>query len=121
MWLRCPSCSATCAYVAVLRQVIDVDRSNWDTRRMSVRSDQKNRGELTIEQEEELKKKIADTSWMIDKDKQQIQQTQDKVAAYEYEFKKIQVRGHAMRTCPAGQPHKLTRRMRPESRGLTSW
>lgn len=121
MWLRCPSCSAACAYVAVLRQVIDVDRSNWDTRRMSVRSDQKNRGELTIEQEEELKKKIADTSWMIDKDKQQIQQTQDKVAAYEYEFKKIQVRGHAMLTCPAGWPHKLTRRMRPESRGLTSW
>ena len=54
-------------------------------------SDSKNRGELTIEQEEELKKKIADTSWMIDKDKQQIQQTQDKVASYEYEFKKIQV------------------------------
>jgi len=27
---------------------------------------------------------------MIDKDKQQIQQTQDKVASYEHEFKKIQ-------------------------------
>lgn len=74
-----------------------MDRSNWDTRRTSVPSDSKNRGELTIEQEEELKKKIADTSWMIDKDKQQIQQTQDKVASYEYEFKKIQVHAVAWR------------------------
>lgn len=44
-----------------------------------------------MEQEAELKKKIADTSWLINKDKAQIQQTQDKVATYEQAFNKIQV------------------------------
>ena len=72
-------------------QVIGHDRTNWYSRPTSTPSDKKNRGELTIEQEEELKKRIADTSWMIDKDKEQIQLTQAKVASYEYEFKKIQV------------------------------
>lgn len=49
-----------------------------------------NRGDLTIEQERDLKKKIAQGAWLIGKDKANIQVSQDKVASYEEAFNKIQ-------------------------------
>mmetsp|Transcript_55711 Transcript_55711/g.154330 ORF Transcript_55711/g.154330 Transcript_55711/m.154330 type:complete len:404 (-) Transcript_55711:88-1299(-) len=48
------------------------------------------RGDLTIQEEKNLKKKIAQGAWMIGKDKAQIQVSQDKVASYEEAFSRIQ-------------------------------
>ena len=121
-----------------LLQVISTDRFEHETgaREYTVSFHESRRGELTMEQEAELKKKIADTSWLINKDKAQIQQTQDKVATYEQAFNKIQVcalhqqasHGHdcslthtvllALRCC-ACLLHLL--RTQPASQILTKW
>uniref|UniRef100_A0A7S1CAG2 ODAD1 central coiled coil region domain-containing protein n=1 Tax=Bicosoecida sp. CB-2014 TaxID=1486930 RepID=A0A7S1CAG2_9STRA len=48
------------------------------------------RGDLTIEQERELKRKVAQGAWLIGKDKANIAVSADKVASYEEAFAKIQ-------------------------------
>ena len=50
------------------------------------------RGNLNMEQEKALKKKIAKGAWAIGKDKAQIHLSQEKVAAYEEAFAKIQTK-----------------------------
>mmetsp|Transcript_73304 Transcript_73304/g.177306 ORF Transcript_73304/g.177306 Transcript_73304/m.177306 type:complete len:548 (+) Transcript_73304:193-1836(+) len=49
------------------------------------------RGDLTIEQERELKRKVAQGAWLIGKDKASIAVSADKVASYEEAFAKIQM------------------------------
>jgi len=72
-----------------LGELINQDRKAKDIADLP-EDDDEHRGNLTVEEEKIIKRKIAKGAWAIGKDKAQIHLSQEKVQSYEEAFAKIQ-------------------------------
>jgi len=75
-----------------LGKMIEQDRKMKDfmKKEREKLSQQEHRGDMTVEQEQSLKKKVLRGNWGIAKDRASIHASMDKVASYEEAFAKIQ-------------------------------